>query len=106
MAAGVPSERWMKLCALLIVSLVAFAQETPQKPSPRQKARALLDGAAKMLGSAQPAVAVVTLMHLAENYQVFDAAKSLEYFEQAFAAAAVLPASGDRDPRGDLQAAI
>lgn len=100
----------MKLCAFLLISplisFAAFAQDTPQKPSPRQKARALLDGAAEMLGSAQPAVAVVALMHLAENYQVFDAAKSLEYFEQAFAAAAVLPASGDGDPRGELQAAI
>jgi hypothetical protein len=106
MAAGVPNK--LSACLLIspLISFAAFAQDAPSQPSPRQKARALLDGAAEMLSSAQPAVAVAALLHLAENYQVFDGAKSLEYFEQAFAAAAVLPAGSDDDPRGELQAAI
>lgn len=74
--------------ALLAVTLVAA-----DKPTPRQKARELLDSAAEMIAATKPDVQPVALMHLADNYQTFDKKKAIEYFKQAFAAA-ILPPTG------------
>ena len=72
--------------ALLAVTLVAA-----DKPTPRQKARELLDSAAEMIAATKPDVQAVALMHLADNYQVFDKKKAIEYFKQAFTAASLPP---------------
>jgi hypothetical protein len=74
--------------ALLAVTLVAA-----DKPTPRQKARELLDGAAEMVAATKPDVQAVALMHLADNYQTFDKKKAVDLFKQAFAAA-ILPPAG------------
>src|SRR5436305_2966204 len=68
--------------ALFAVTLVAA-----DKPTPRQKARELLDSAAEMMAATNPDVQAVGLMHLADNYQSFDKKKAIEYFKQAFTAA-------------------
>jgi hypothetical protein len=73
--------------ALLAVTLVAA-----DKPTPRQKARELLDSAAEMVAATKPDVQAVALMHLADNYQTFDKKKAIEYFKQAFTAASLPPA--------------
>jgi len=76
------------------------------KPTPREKARQLLDGAAGMAGAAQPEVQAPALMHLADNYRELDRKKALAYFQQAFAATAILPATLENDDRSEIQARI
>ena len=107
------------LCLILTLSVFVYGQEKPappppEKPSsgahekaePREKARQLLDAAAKMVTSAQPQVQVAALLHLGENYNLVDPKKALECLEQAFAASADLPSSRFEDQRGQLQAQI
>ncbi|MBI1790007.1 MAG: hypothetical protein HYR60_20950 [Acidobacteria bacterium] len=77
-------------------------EEKPEKPSPKEKARELLDRAAKSVTAAQPEVQVAGLLHLGENYALFDAKKAVEFLEQAFAAAAALPDA----QRGELQSVV
>jgi hypothetical protein len=78
----------MKLLALALAALTLAAAD---KPTPRQKARELLDGAAEMIAATRLDVQAVALMHLAENYQVFDKKKAIGYFKQAFTAATLPP---------------
>jgi hypothetical protein len=80
----------MKSFALALLAVTLAAAD---KPTPRQKARELLDGAAEMIAATKPDVQPVALMHLADNYQTFDKKKAVEYFKQAFAAA-ILPPTG------------
>jgi hypothetical protein len=79
----------MKPIALAFVALTLTAAD---KPTPKQKARELLDGAAEMIAAAKPDVQPVALLHLADNYQIFDKKKAIEYFKQGFAAATIPPA--------------
>jgi hypothetical protein len=74
-------------------ALVAMALAAADKPTPKQKARELLDGAAEMIAATRPDVQPVALFHLADNYQAFDRKKSIEYFQQAFAAVTLPPTS-------------
>ena len=90
-----------KLCLFLIVSLALGADE---KAAQRERARELLDSAAKMVASAQPQVQVAALLHLGENYNLVDHKKSIGFLEQAFQSAADLPSSNQSDMRGPLQA--
>jgi hypothetical protein len=76
-----------------------------EKRDPRKRARKLLDASAEAAGGARPQVQVVALMHIADNYHQFDPKQSLEYFQQAFAAAAGLPAD-ESGGRFELQSAI
>jgi hypothetical protein len=56
----------------------------------------LLDGAAEMVAATEPDVQVSALMHIADNYQLFDRKKAVEYFRQAFTAAGTPP--GNNSP--------
>ena len=80
----------MKTLVLVFVALTLAAAD---KPTPKEKARELLDGAAEMIAATRPDVQPVALLHLADNYQVFDKKKAIEYFKQAFTAAALPPTS-------------
>src|SRR5260370_22112124 len=77
-----------------------------EKRDPKKRAGMLLDTAGQEVGAARPEVQVFGLLHLAENYQPLDKEKSLDYFRQAFAAAASLPADSGVNQRGQLQAEI
>ena len=82
----------MKLAALTLLALALAAPPSAwpgdtEKPTPRQKARQLLDSAAEMTAAATPDVQATALFHLARNYQDFDSKRSIEYFKQAFTAA-------------------
>lgn len=81
--------------ALLALALAAQPPARPgdsEKPTPRQKARQLLDSAAEMMAATTPDVQATALMHLARNYQDFDKKKAVDYFKQAFTAATTPPA--------------
>jgi hypothetical protein len=67
--------------------VLALPVPAADKPTPRQKAKELLDGAAEMVAATRPDTQPAALFHLADNYQAFDKKKSIEYFKQAFAAA-------------------
>jgi hypothetical protein len=71
----------------LLAAVLAAPVPAVDKPTPRQKARELLDSAAEMIAATQPDTQAAALMHLADNYQVFDRKKAIEYFKQAFTAA-------------------
>ena len=76
-------------CAATLAVTLAAAD----KPTPRQKARELLESAAEMAAATKPDVQPAVLYHLAENYQDFDKKKAIEFFRQAFTAAATPPVS-------------
>ncbi|MBS1855112.1 MAG: hypothetical protein JST11_07090 [Acidobacteria bacterium] len=76
----------MRIFTIALAAAVVSA--AADKPTPRQKARELLDGAAEMIAATHPDVQVAALFHLADNYADFDRKKALEYFKQAFTAAA------------------
>ena len=84
---------------LSVLALLALALAAPQparsgdteKPTPRQKARQLLDSAAEMTAATTPDVQATALMHLARNYQDFDRKKAIEFFKQSFTAATTPP---------------
>ena len=118
------------LCLTIISAALIFGQEAPapknkpaekapaadaektveqleaEKRDPKKRAGMLLDTAGQAVGAARPEVQVFGLLHLAENYQPLDKEKSLDYFRQAFAAAASLPADTGVNQRGQLQAEI
>jgi hypothetical protein len=83
----------VKLCVLALAAAVVSA--AADKPTPRQKARELLDSTAEMIAAAHPEVQVAALYHLADNYGDFDKKKSLEYFKQAFTSAGNPPVSSN-----------
>lgn len=76
----------MKLYAFALA--VAAVSTAADKPTPRQKARELLDSSAEMIAATRPDTQVAALYHLADNYQAFDKKKAIEFFQQAFTAAA------------------
>ena len=91
----------------LLLAAPLFPQATdPDKPDPRKKAKALLDGAAVAVAGAKPEIQAVGLMHLADNYQALDRKKSLEFFRQAFAAMGALPPEHGGVFREGLQAEV
>ncbi len=61
------------------------------KPTPRIKARQLLDSSLETLSSASPAIQVAALLEIIQLYPEFDKAKTLELLDQAFAAAGAVP---------------
>ena len=81
----------LRVFAFAVVMVCSAAD----KPTPRQKARELLDSAAEMIAATQPDVQVAALYHLGDNYQAFDKKKAVEYFKQAFTTAANPPASAN-----------
>jgi hypothetical protein len=99
--------RW--LIALFAVPVLAFqATEAPQKPlrpSPKEKARELLDGVVETAAGAQPQVAAAALLYVGQAYDLFDARKALEYLRQAFASTIAIP-PGDATNRARLQSRI
>jgi hypothetical protein len=76
------------LLAGLLAVVLAAPLPAADKPTPRQKAKELLDSAAEMVAATRPDTQAAVLFHLADNYQAFDKKKSIEYFKQAFTAAA------------------
>src|SRR5436190_20444000 len=86
----------MKLFAFALLSLAlavpAARAGDAEKPTPRQKARQLLDSAAEMTAATTPDVQAAALLHLARNYQDFDKKKAIEFFKQSFTACTVPPA--------------
>jgi hypothetical protein len=81
----------MKTLALALLAFAALS--AADKPTPRQKARELLDSVVDMAAAAKPDVQAAALMHLAEDYYAFDKKKSLEFFKQAFTVINTSPAS-------------
>jgi hypothetical protein len=71
----------------LLAAALAVPLPAADKPTPRQKARELLDSAAEMVAATKPDTQAAALFHLADNYQAFDRKKSIEFFKQAFIAA-------------------
>jgi hypothetical protein len=100
------------VCALALAGQQKPPAEKPREPSEegkaaeREKARELLDSAAKMITSVQPQVQVTALYHLGDNYNLFDAKKAEEYLEQAFTAAGDLPSGTQSDQRGEMQGQV
>ena len=109
------------LCVAVVSLTVIWGQEKPvpkpvaeksvdqleaEKRDPKKKAATLLENAGQAVGAARPEVQVFGLLHLAENYEPIDKEKSQDYFRQAFAAAASLPADSGVNQRGQLQAEI
>jgi hypothetical protein len=72
----------------LVAGLLAAALTVPlpaaHQPTPRQKARELLDGTAEMVAATRPDTQAAALLHLADNCQAFAQKKSIEYCKQAF----------------------
>src|SRR6516162_5919784 len=81
------------ILAGLLAAALAVPIPAADKPTPRQKAKELLDGAAEMVAATRPDTQAAALFHLADNYQAFDRKKSIEYFQQAFAAVTLPPTS-------------
>src|SRR5580765_266834 len=71
----------------LLAAALAVPLPAADKPTPRQKAKELLDSAAEMAAATRPDTQAAALLHIADNYQAFDRKKSTEYFKQAFIAA-------------------
>src|SRR6266481_750914 len=99
--------RSIYLAVLLATQIFSQVEKTAEqleaeKRDPKKKAAVLLDNAGQAVGTARPEVQVFGLLHLAENYEPIDKKKSLEYFHQAFDAAASIPA----DQRGRVQSEI
>jgi hypothetical protein len=98
----------MTLPILLCVAAIATAADplATEKPDPVAKAKQLLAGAYEAASTATPEMQVVTLYHLADNYQSIDKTKSLEIAKQAFAATSQMPATYTDHTRGVWQAEI
>ncbi|MES1262466.1 MAG: hypothetical protein ABUS49_12095 [Acidobacteriota bacterium] len=103
------------ILTLLVVPALAFQTPAPdtaksekpaEKPTPRQKARQLLDGVAETAGSAQPQVAASAMLYVGENYDLFDHKKALEYLHQAFASTVAIPPGREDTRRAGLQSKI
>src|ERR1700712_5985800 len=91
------------LAALFAIPVLAF--EPPAKPTPREKARQLLDGVVETAAGAQPEVASAALLYVGQTYDLFDSKKAIEYLRQAFASTAAVP-PGDDTRRASLQSRI
>jgi hypothetical protein len=98
------------LIALLAIPALAFqatdaGAKKPVRPTPREKARELLDGVVETAAGAQPEVAAAALLYVGQSYDLFDSKKALEYLRQAFASTAAIPPAADTR-RASLQARI
>ena len=91
---------YMKLTGLTVVLAIGAAVT---KPTPAQKARMLLDSAAEMVAAARAEVQVAALMHLGDNFEEIDKKRALEFYRQAFAAAASVD---DASNQAELQAQV
>jgi len=104
--------------ALLSASLIC-AQEKPaakpdastqrpkqEKPTPRAKARELLDNAAEMVAATNPQVHAAGLMHLAFAYETLNRKKAIEFYQQAFTSSAVLGANARENLQPDIVTAV
>ncbi len=103
--------RFVCLAILLAAPVFAQVEKTveqleAEKRDPKKRAAVLLDNAGQAVGAARPEVQVFGLLHLAENYEPIDQKKSLEYFHQAFDAAASIPADSGTNQRAQLQSEI
>ncbi len=90
---------------LATLLLQAAPPEKNATPSPREKARELLDSAFDAAPGAQPEVAAMALMRVGENYEVLDRSKALEGLQRAFSAAAGIP-PGEEPRRERAQSQI
>ena len=72
-------------------------------PTPREKAKELLESAAEVVAAASPEVHVMGLVHLADNFREFDQGKSVKYLHDAFAAAEAVPENGKRRHKARLR---
>jgi hypothetical protein len=77
-----------------------------EKPTPRAKARELLDGASNLAVAAKPQVSAAGLFHLAYAYEKLDRRKALEFYQQAFASTATLSAKERRQLQPDVISAV
>lgn len=95
--------------ALLAIPALAFQADNhaqkPVRPTPREKARELLDGVVETAAGAQPQVAAAALLYVGQTYDLFDPKKALEYLRQAFASTAAIP-PGEDAHRAGLQSKI
>src|SRR5579883_1440705 len=89
------------LCLIAIAP--AFAQPTAKPATPQQRAHSLLDQALEMAGGTPVAVHAFALLHIADNYREFSAAKSQELFDRSLSVAAGIESPRDR---ATLQSAI
>src|SRR5439155_20430577 len=85
------------IVALFAVPLLAFQAASPEpkkpvRPTPREKARELLDGVAETAAGAQPEVASAALLYVGQTYDLFDSKKAVEYLRRAFATTVAIPA--------------
>lgn len=84
------------------------AEPKPAKkpPTPKDRAREILDKAIDTVSGTQPEVQVAGLLHLSDLYSEFDKKRSEDLFRQAFAAAAALPDEDKSGKRGQMMAEI
>ena len=99
------------LITLLATTALAWPQSTEnavkkEPPTPREKAREILDKAIDTVSGTQPEVQVAGLLHLSDLYAEFDKKRSEELFRQAFAAASALSDENKSGKRGEMMAEI
>ncbi len=84
---------FMKLLLALSLSAALLAQEPAkkEKPTPKEKARELLDSAAETAPASHADVAAMAFAYIGENYAEFDQKKALEYLRRAFGITAGIP---------------
>lgn len=77
----------------LAISLLAqdAAPEKKEKPTPKEKARELLDAAAEIAPAAHPDVAAMAFAYIGESYIEFDKKKALDLLRRAFEITAGIP---------------
>jgi hypothetical protein len=95
----------MRRALALFAACTLCAQEPSTKPDKRSVARSLLDSAAESVSSAEQQTQVFALLHIGDNYQLYDSKKAWAFLEQAFAVASSLPPD-IADIRNQLQAEI
>lgn len=102
------ASKW--LVALVAIPALAFQAadgdgKKPVRPTPREKAKELLEGAAETAAGTQPQVAAAALLYVGQSYDVFDQKKALEYLRQAFASTVAI-APGSELQKAGLQGRI
>lgn len=106
----------MTICLPVVLGLLMYAaslgvnaQESDkpaaEKPTPAAKARELLDAASEQAGGVRTEIQTAALFHVADNYQIIDRTRALEFARQAFTAAGSLPQDRVRN-RERIQAEI
>lgn len=96
----------MKLC-LCLAAAYSLAWAGPPEPSElAAKAKLYLETASGMIAAAPPDFQAGALMQLGVVTSAHDPKKALEYYEQAFAASAVLPTQSGYRLREEFQATL